>query len=334
VTDLELEAAEARSVFDAKIAPVLFSHTDRRTTPTLTLVVGQPGAGAGRAARGLLAENPGAAVVDRDGLRAFHPRYVELSRSRSPEALRIFAEAASVWLRDCLAYARTNRRPLLVVGSFSSAQVAIATAELFRAEGFETHVAVVAQPRAVSLLSEASRHLLAALNGRSAPLPDLRTHDAGFEATRALVSQFDDEASVDRLTVVGRAGDWVFDAHRADGFAGASRALVREQVTPMSGPEGRRWLSELRASTEFALNAGRAHGPLAEVLVELHELALREVLPRLPLPAESLARSRAETTIRARIDALRRPVPTEGALVDIAAPTATPSVPSPDIGPG
>ncbi|MCD1269749.1 hypothetical protein B5M43_013030 [Microbacterium sp. MEC084] len=334
MTDLELEAAETRAIFDATIVPFLFPSMDRPEAPTLTLVVGQPGAGAGRAARALLAEHPGAAIVDGGGLRAFHPRYFELSRSRSPEALRIFAEATSAWLRDCLAYARQNRRSLLVEGSFSSARVASATAELFQREGFETHVAVVGQSRAVSLLSEASRHLLAVLDERSAPFTDLATHDVGFDATRALVSELEGEASVDRLTVVGRAGDWVFDARRADGFAGAIRALVREQVTPMSGPEGRRWLSELRASTEFALNTGRVHAPLAEVLVELHELALSEVLPRLPLPVESLARSRAEATIHARIDALRRAAPTESTSVGIAEPAIATPVPSLDIGLG
>ncbi|GAA1741243.1 zeta toxin family protein [Microbacterium paludicola] len=333
MTDLELEAAEARVIFDATIAPILFPVSHHPEAPILTLVVGQPGAGAGRAAQALLAQHPGAALVDGGGLRAFHPRYLELSRSRSPEALRIFAEATSVWLRDCFTYSRTNRRSLLVEGSFSSARVASATAELFQREGFETHVAVVGQPRAVSLLSETSQSLLAALDGRSNPFTDLAAHDAGFEVTRALVSELEGEASVDRLTVVGRAGDWVFDARRADGFAGASRALVREQVTPMSGPEGRRWLSELRASTEFALNNGRVPAPLAEVLLELHELALGEVLPRLPLPVDSVARSRAEATIRARVDALRQAPPAEAALLDIAAPAVAQPVPGLDLGP-
>ncbi|WP_324012670.1 zeta toxin family protein [Microbacterium sp. JZ37] len=334
MTDLELEAAETRAIFDATIVPFLFPSMDRPEAPALTLVVGQPGAGAGRAARALLAEHPGAAIVDGGRLRAFHPRFFELSRSRSPEALRIFAEATSVWLRDCLAYARTNRHSLLLEGSFSSARVAIATADLFQREGFETHVAVVGQSRAVSLLSEASRHLLAALDERSAPFTDRATHDAGFETTRALVTALEGDASVNRLTVVGRAGDWVFDARRAEGFAGASRALVREQVTPMSGPQARRWLSELRASTEFALNTRRVHAPLAEVLMELHELALGEVLPRLPLPVESLARSRAEATIIARIDALRRATPAERTSVDIAEPAAATPAPRLEIGLG
>ncbi|MEL5990724.1 zeta toxin family protein [Microbacterium phosphatis] len=334
MTDIELEAAETRAIFDATIAPVLFPSMDRPETPTVTLVVGQPGAGAGRAARALLAEHPGAALLDGGRLRAFHPRFFELSRSRSPEVLRVFAEATSAWLRDCLAYARTSRRSLVLDGSFSSARVARATAELFQREGFETHVAVVGQPRAVSLLSEASRSLIAALDGRSTPFTDLAAHDAGFEVTRALVSELEGEAPVDRLTVVGRAGDWVFDARRADGFAGASRALVREQVTPMSGPEGRRWLSELRASTEFALSNSRVPAPLAEVLLELHELALGEVLPRLPLPVDSVAHSRAEATIRARVDALRQAPPAETALLDVAAPTVAQPVPGLDLGPG
>ncbi|MDY0907857.1 zeta toxin family protein [Microbacterium sp. CFBP9034] len=330
--ELRPDDAALRTVFERTIAPSVFPEQASDDDPTLTLVVGQPGSGSGRAARGLLAEHPGSAILSADGLRAFHPHYIELSRSRSNEATQIFAEATAAWLRDGLAYARANRRPLLLEGSFQSAQVASATAELFRREGYRAHLAVVGVPRAVSLLSEASRYLLADLAGRATRFSDRAAHDAAFEVTRALVAELEGEASVDRLTVVGRSGEWVFDSHQVDGFEGASRALAREHVTPLTGPEGMRWLSELRASTDYALEARRLPAQVAEVLAALHEIAIADVIPRLPLPAESLARSGAEETLKSRLDALRRAVPAERTPIDVAAPSVTPSAPGPEVG--
>lgn len=325
MTNLRLDDDALRTVFEAKIVPSVFPDPTPHDEPTLTLVVGQPGSGSGRAARGLLVEHPDSAVLSADGLRAFHPHYIELSRSRSDEATQIFAEATAAWLRDGLAYARTNRRSLLLEGSFQSAQVASATAELFQREGYRTHLTVVGVPRPVSLLSEASRYLLADLAGKAARFTDRAAHDAGFDATRALVAELEGEASVDRLTVISRSGAWVFDANGVDGFAGASRALAREHVTPLTGPEGMRWLSELRASTDYALEARRLQPQVAEVLATLHEIAIAEVLPRLPLPPDSMARSGAEETLKSRLDALRGAMPAERPPVDVTAPSVTPS---------
>lgn len=332
MTELRLDDRALRTVFEATIAPITFQEPAPDDGPTLTLVLGQPGSGSGRAAHRLLAEHPASAILSADGLRAFHPHYLELSRSRSDEAAQIFAEATAGWLRDGLAYARVNRRSLLLEGSFQSAQVASATAELFSADGYRTHVAVAGIPRAVSLLSETSRYLLAHLGGSAARFTDLAVHDAAFEATRALVTQFEGETSVDRLTVIGRSGDWVFDAHRTDGFTGASRALAREHVTPLTGPEGMLWLSELRASTDYALEARRLPAQLAEVLIALHEIAIAEVVPRLPLPTNSLARSGVEATLRSRLDELRDAVAPGRTPFDFAAPSVTAATPDLELG--
>lgn len=332
MTGFKLDDVTLRMLFEHTITSTVFPDQASDAEPTLTLLLGQPGSGSGRATRRLLAEHPGSAVLGADGLRAFHPHYIELSRSRSDQATQIFAEATASWLRDGLSHARANRRSLLLEGSFQSAQVASATAELFRREGFRTHLAVVGVARSVSLLSEASGYLLADLAGRAARFTDRAAHDAAYEATRALVAEVEGEESVDRLSVVGRSGDWVFDSHQVDGFAGASRALAREHVTPLTGPEGMRWLSELRASTDYALEARRLPTQVAEVLAALHEIAIADVLPRLTLPTESLARSGAEETLKSRLVALRRAVPAERTPIDVAAPSLTPSATGPEFG--
>lgn len=207
MTDWGLDDTALGTVFEERVVPVVFPQTATNRTPELIVALGQAGAGVARATRGLVADrDDDTAVLSTEGLRAFHPHYLELSRSRSAEASRILANAAARWMRDGLRFALEGRRSLLLEGTFPSASVALATVELFQGQGFTTRVAAIGVSRAASLLAEASRHLLAARDGRSAPFTDLATHDAGFEATRAVVSELEGDASVDRLTVVGRLG--------------------------------------------------------------------------------------------------------------------------------
>jgi len=319
---------ERRRIFEQRIAPVLFPHTPTDGSPYLILLVAQPGAGATRAA-GKLARTSGTTLLSAGDLRAFHPRFLELSRSRSPEALSILAESTTSWMQSALQYARTTRRSLLLDGSFRSPDIALATAGLFANSGFRTTVVVVATPRSESLLAVASRYLLKARQGRAARFTTVAEHDAGLEAARALVTKLEAHPNVDRLTIIGRDGTTRFDATRSDesAFAGARVALNREHVATMTTAQAMRWLSELRASTDFALSAGRVARPLAEELMELHEVGLREVVPNLSLPEDSEARrvtedrfSRRVAELRQAILVERRPVPESGPVVSVPQP--------------
>lgn len=299
------EDAAAR-IFDDEIVPVIFPEVLSEDRPRITIPLGQPGSSVGRALPGLNATQAGA-YLSAIELRAFHPRYADLSQARAPEGLRILQESASAWMRSALEYSRSNKRPIVLDGTHLTPEVALAATDLFSGSGFDTTVAVVAVPRAESLLATASTYLLNVRAGRIGEFVSLAEHDRGLADIRALLASLEAKPSVDQLTIIGRDGAVLFDAVSADpvGFVGALTTFDDARATPLPAAVARRWLSELRATTDYALSFRQIPAPLADVLVELHEIGRREILPPMRLPEDSVARAKADAALAARLDAVR-----------------------------
>lgn len=324
----ELSREEVAEILTHSVLPIHFpgeSPSDAR--PALTLVAGQPGAGRSGASSLLSRDNGGEiALLNADDLRAFHPRFADIAYARTPEALDGVTRATAAWMRDCIRYARENKRSLVLEGAFQDPALAVGMAERFAAAGFQTRVAIVASRSAESLLSVASLYLSNVRAGRLALLVSREAHDRAFEATRALAAGTVGSASVDRLTVISRKGDAVFDAHHADGdaaFAGAIAALESEQSARLSRFDATQWLSELHHATDFALTRRDLPRGVTELLLELHEVALREVIPELHVPPDGKFVSAIEQKTATRLSELQRSLRREE-IVDLAAPFVTP----------
>ncbi|MEV8367972.1 zeta toxin family protein [Microbacterium sp. NPDC064584] len=307
MSDTVLTDVAAKRIFDEQIVPIVFPDEPRSESPRMTFVVGQPGSAVNRAAA-QLSDGRAVAVLSATELRSFHPHYLRLSRDRSPEGARILQDSASGWMRSALQHARTNKRSLLLDGTLSTQEVALAATGLFSTSGFETSVAAVAVPRAESLLALASKYLLDTREGRASPFTALADHDKLYLDTRALIETLETAPSVDRLTIIDRNGSALFDASRLDprGFAGALAALDLARESPLSPARAMRWLSELRATTDYALSLRPIPAALGEVLVELHEIGRREVVPGLHLPQDSQARPNAEAALDRQLLAVRQ----------------------------
>lgn len=324
----ELEARERDAILAHDVLPLVFQDsTHPEDSPSLTLLAGQPGAARLRATRALVVDHGQVpAVVGADNLRAFHPRFAELSTGTTAEALDGVTRATATWMRDCIRYAREKRRSLVLEGAFQDPAVAIGTTERFAAAGFQTRVVVVASRRAASLLSVASLYLSNVHADKLARLVSREAHDRAFQATGALAAEAVNPASVGRLTVIGRAGDPVFDANRHDGeaaFAGAGSALEAEQSARLTRFDATQWLSELHHMTDFAMTRRDLPLGITELLLELHEVALREVIPELHVPSDSKFISAIEQKTITRLGDLQRSLPREE-IVDPAAPVVTP----------
>ncbi len=328
MSEWELEEAERAEILTRHILPLYFTGLPSSDEPpTLVLLAGQPGAGRSRATGSLIANHgPDMAVVSGDDLRAFHPRFPDLASARSPEAGEGVARATAEWLRDCIRYARENQRSLLLEGAFQDPAVAVGTAKRFATAGFQTRVVVVASRRSESLLTVASRYLRDVHDSVPARLVGRDAHDRALNSTRALVSAAADAESVDRLTVLSRTGQVVFDALRADG-EDALRGAVAAVETALSDRLGRfdatQWLSELHHMTEFAASRRDLPRGVSELLVELHEIALREVIPELHVPSDGKFTFAIEQKTVARLVELRRSLQRVQA-VDMAAPVVAP----------
>lgn len=312
MSDRAIADEAAQRIFDEEIVPIIFSDQTASEPPSMAIIVGQPGAAALRCAS-RLSGGRGAGILSVWELRSFHPRYLELSRSRAPEDARILQDSASAWMSSALGHARNNKLPLVLDGTLGAPDVALAATTLFAGSDFETCVAVVAVPRAESLLASASKYLLDTREGRAVQFTSLSEHDAGLANARVLVETLERTRRTDRLTVVDRDGAVLFDAARpdSDGFAGALATYDRAQATTPSSARAMRWLSELRAATDYALTFRQIPLPLAEVLVELHEIGRRQILPAMSLPLDSQARPHAEAALERQLVAVRQATPVD-----------------------
>lgn len=327
----DLTDSERDEILRRIVLPLVFSEaapTDN--PPTLILLASQPGSRHSSAVGSMVRQHPDdLAKVSADELRSFHPHFPNLASDRAPAALEGIARATAGWLRDCIRFARENRRSLVVEGAFQDPALAVGMAERFAAAGFQTRVVIVASRRAESLLAVASLYLSNVRTGRLARLVSREAHDRAFRATHVLATGVANSASVDRLTVVGRNGDMVFDAHRADGntaFVGAGAAVESEQSARLTRFDATQWLSELHHMTDFALTRRDLARGVTELLVELHEVALREVIPELHVPSDGKFVSVIEQKTVTRLSELQRSMPREQ-VADLAAPVATPAGP-------
>lgn len=311
------------------IVPFVFPEQPPGGTPSLVLVAGQPGAGRARAVSALVRDGgEDLAVLTTEDLRAFlPPSPTQPASDEEPEALS--GRDLTGWMASSIRYARENRRSLLLDGTFGDVGAAEGLVGRFATEGFSSRVVVVGSRRAESLLSVTSDYLRSIQARRPTALMTREIHDEGFAATRALVASLEQSAWADRLTVAARDGGVVFDEVRsvgADRFEGASAALVAAQSVRMSRFDATQWLSELHHATEFAAARRRLPVEVIELLVDLHEVSLREVIPELHVPATAKFATAIEQKTVAKLVALRQSLP-QPQHIDLAAPTARPAEP-------
>ncbi len=318
-------AVVADEILQREILPTIFPGPPS-TSPVVALVSGQPGGGRGRAAVRIAAAE-GAAVLSGDELRAFHP-IVQSQRLLSGEQQQEVAAATAGWLRECLRYARTDGHSVVLEGAFTDAAVVRGAAAQFAAAGFGTGVTVVGARRADSLLAVLSHYLRNVQASNPAPYTSHSAHDLGLDGTRTLVAALEADPGVDRLSVVDGRGDVVFDADRRDAgaFAGASAALAATQGGRMSRLESTQWLSELHHVTAFAQSRRGLPRDVTVTLVELHEIALSEVIPQLHVPAGARFAKMTARTTSAQLAALHESL-IGPAQPDAAAPVVVPAGP-------
>lgn len=319
-----LDDAAREQILRRDILPLYFPSQEETSEPTFTLLAGQPGAGRSRvrlSRRG--GSDSEVVVLNSAELRAFHPAFL----GPDVEATEV-AQAVAGWLSGCIRYAREHHRSVVLEGSFGNVPAAVGTAERFAAEGFTTRLVVVGSTRAESLLSVASGYLRDAQARRRATLIRRDEHDDAFHAARRLVESVEQSGWVDRVTVVARDGRTVFDATRTDtGFAGVGAALVAAQSARMGRFDATQWLSELHHITDFAVNLRSMPDGVGELLVDLHETALREVIPQLHIPANGKFTTAIEQKTVAALVALRHTVTPAVGPIDIAAPVVVPGGP-------
>ncbi|MBX3193862.1 MAG: zeta toxin family protein [Microbacteriaceae bacterium] len=290
--------------------PIIFDGVpEGQEQPTLLMLGAQPGAGKSRATGRLLAEYDDMAALTGDDLRIFHPRYRDLTVNQPEQAGGVLVEATRGWVRAALDEALTSRRSLLLEGTFGDPDVTLATAARFQQAGFRVRIVAIASPRVLSLVSAASRYLRDRKLGHPARFTRLSAHDRGYDGTTRLIETVGSANPVDRISIISRNGQTLFDAPHdsAEGFETATTALEEGRHPDSWGARSTmELLGELKQITGYAIASGRLSPEVAELLDAAHEQALREVVPKLSVASDSPQARFIQQAVTEQLIALRR----------------------------
>ncbi|MBN9154702.1 MAG: zeta toxin family protein [Microbacterium sp.] len=321
----ELTSAMLDEILEEDIVPAMFPEATSGQ-PTLAIVTGVPGAGAARCTARVLAPAPANVVVlSTELLAGFHPDFLVAS---SPSDLSVVREAAVAWSAALIRRARQDRRSLIIEGDGLSVPAVTGTASLFAREGYRTHIVIVAGVRAQTLLALVSAYARELRDGGIGTPVDVAGHDAARANVHSIVEQTAQAETIDRLSILDHRGVTVFDTSgevRVDARGTGTQQLLAAEGARLTPLESAEWMSELRRITEFEMSSTRSHPLLVDCLIELHEVGLNEVVPRLAVPRGSAMVSRQELEYGSRLVQLRERRSAHAAPVDLAAPVVTPA---------
>ncbi|BDZ39354.1 zeta toxin family protein [Microbacterium suwonense] len=326
------ESVDAGRVQDV-ILRSLFDGARPSETPTFVLLAGAPAAGTGRVITRLRREHDSDLVpISIEDLQAFHPRYLDTRFRQSPAGRNELSELAASWLQTSISHARASGYSLLLEGEFRTPDTALRVALRFADSGYDVHVVTVAARDDQSLLAATSRGLRRMQERQPAEFVTPAENERSMRDVSALIVAAADSPLVGRVSMLDQHGVSVFDAERSESgmLSGASVALSTSRSEPMSALEATQWLSELRHMTEYARSLRTLPTPALESLVALHEMAIRRVVPELPVPPGSEVVRIQQQKLATDLAALKR-LRVQPEIVDVAAPTVTPAEPGPSI---
>lgn len=264
--------------FRERVLPELFADSTTSADPLWIGIGGQPGAGktAGRQLAVRLAGGERFVAVIGDDLRPLHPDYDALLRDDPLAMPERTQTAAAAWVELALEHAARERISTLVEGTFRRPEVTLSTAQRFRHAGFRIHAVAVAVPGWESRLSTVERFVADHREGRAARWTPNAAHDAGLRGTPATLRAAAAVGSpIDRISVVTRRGDVLFDQHRPEDLSGAAVALEAEQRRAPSAGVRREWELRRRAVIEYLAREVPRTAETSATVVALRADALR-----------------------------------------------------------
>lgn len=254
--------------FHQTVEPLLFARAESVAHPSLTLLASPVATGRSRA---LSRFAPDAVVLNAADLGLLAPAGGDA------------AGAAAALLQLALAHARQNQISVVLDGHFRTPAVAVGVSRLFAASGFSTRFVTIAERDSEVRMSAASSRLLEWRRGSNAAA-SART--ASVSVLPVLSAVAEDSSAVQQLVVLSRTGDVVFSSANSshDGAGSAFESAAAERLGTLRSTL---WLSQLRHMTRFLGSQRSAPRWAVDDVIELHEVALAEIVPELPIPADS-----------------------------------------------
>ncbi|WP_165217295.1 zeta toxin family protein [Schaalia sp. ZJ1691] len=241
---------DPHALFDAqwlRVQQQLFGTSRVSSQRVIVSIGGQPGSGKTHQLEQLLRD--GYSSIDiipviGDELRLFHPEYSTLVNDPDPEVMpRKTAEFSARMVEKSLAYAQEHSYSVAVEGTMRRPKVTLGTLKDFHNHGFATHLVVLAVPEAISWQGCVMRFVQPYLNGQAARWAPKTAHDAGYLGTQQTLETALLSPHIDRLTVMSRSGDTLYDSAAATTTTHSPLDALTYGRTTLTHDERTLWLS-------------------------------------------------------------------------------------------
>lgn len=287
--------------FESLIEPLLFDGGSPGSNPELRLLPSQSTSGRSRAAGTVTGDAVWVCAADLEVIAGS----VAGSGGADPR------QVAAGWVQRGLALARKRRLSVVLEGRFRSPELIAGIVRLFADAGYRTSLTAVAERWAEVRMSDASVRFDALRRGHAGARQDA--------VDRVDLAAIVGSAGVDRVTVLDRTGAVVSEGERgSDEYVRAPSALEDAAAARLGTMRSTLWLSQLRRMTRFAGELRMAPRWAVDELIDLHEVALSEIVPELPIPAGSETMRVQVERLTATLTALQLAVQDDAA--DLAAP--------------
>lgn len=289
--------------FESIVAPLVLDGASQGPTPELRLMPSQSVSGRSRAAGTIASDAVWVCAGDLEVIAGS----VAGSGDADPR------QVAAGWVQRSLALARERRLSVVLEGRFRSPELVAGIVGLFGDAGYRTSLTAVAERWAEVRMSDASVRFDALRRGHAGAREDA--------VDRTDLAAIVGSAGVDRVTVLDRTGAVISEGERgSDEYVRAPSALEDAAAARLGTMRSTLWLSQLRRMTRFVGELRSAPRWAVDELIDLHEVALAEIVPELPIPAGS-------ETMRVQVERLTATLTTlRHSLRDDAADLASPTV--------
>ncbi len=280
------------AAFDDIVSDLVLGSAEASAAPTLRVVLSESGNGRSRATG---RAHGGGPVINARDLEILAHRL--LGEGEDPR------KTAAAWLQRLLTAARERRISVTLEGAFRSPGLVVGLSRLFAGAGYSTEVWTMVFRPVEARIADASRRFDTHLRRTDVPHASLDTAPTDIATTLNAVTQAE---AIDRVVILDRDGTTVLDAAKGEAdFDTASDAFHESAGRPLGTMRSTLLLTELRRMTHLLSEIRSTPGWAVDDLVELHELALTDLIPELPIPAESDAARIQEERMRATLTVLR-----------------------------
>jgi predicted ABC-type ATPase len=194
------------------IVSELFTGNTISDQPRAVLLGGQPGSGKTKM-RELAMKEFSSVVINADDLREYHPMYDDLKLKEPERASFLVNEDVSLWTGKLIRQAVDEKRNIIFDGTFGTSDTNLLseTLNLFRENGYESQLWVLAVPAEFSKLGIYLRNEMQIAQTGSGRFVSMKVHDLNYRNISSNIEMAVKDSLVDQVCIFTRSVEQLND---------------------------------------------------------------------------------------------------------------------------